>query len=248
VILALDSSTASLSIALLKEADGGLIPVLERRVSDGGKHGHRLPQCLDELLATAGLQPGDLDACAVGLGPGSFTGLRVGLATLKGLCYARRIPLRGISSLRAMAREESGLRPNGLYCPLLDARRGEVYAGLYRGSAVEPVTEEVVIPPASVPDWLRDHGGAEAILFGQGLHAYLEALRSALGDPTRLDPRLDLNGPQVPSAVQVAQLARSAEPFRMEALFALEPHYLRPFTADPPRTRSPPAGRPGTAR
>jgi tRNA threonylcarbamoyladenosine biosynthesis protein TsaB len=243
VILALDSATSALSIALLEIGTDGLLPVVERKVADGGKHGHRLPQVLDELLAERGLGPEELEACAVGLGPGSFTGLRVGLATMKGLCYARRIPLWGVSSLRAMAREQAARRPEAeiqnLHCPLLDARRGELYAGLFRGTSAEPVAAEVVLPPEAVPGWLLEHGGLEAVLFGEGVHAYLQALRSLPG----AELRLDLDGPRSPSALLVAQLARSREPFRLEALFALEPHYLRPFTADPPRAKPAPAGR-----
>jgi tRNA threonylcarbamoyladenosine biosynthesis protein TsaB len=235
VILALDSASSSLSLALLEDRGGDLFPLFERRVPDGGKHGHRLPQALEELLADAGLGVQDLEACAVGLGPGSFTGLRVGLATMKGLCYARRIPLSGASSLRAMAREETRRRPaSGLCVPLLDARRGEVYAGLYRGPEAEPIAEEAVLPPTGLPGWLAAHGAAEATLFGDGAHAYLDQLRSTLGGETSID----LEGPRFPSALEVAQLARSREPFRLEALFALEPHYIRPFTADPPRTRA----------
>jgi len=239
VILALDSATSSLSLAVLEARAGGLAPVLERVVSDGGKHGHRLPQVLDAVLAEAGLGLEDLEGCAVGLGPGSFTGLRVGLATAKGLCYARRLPLWGVSSLRAMACEEAERRPAGpdepLCCPLLDARRGEIYAGLYRGSEAEPVAEEAVLPPAALAAWLAEHGGAAAVLFGEGLLAHLEPLRSVAV--------MDVEGPRSPSARVVARLARSSEPFRLEALFALEPHYIRPFTADPPRVKPGSAGR-----
>jgi tRNA threonylcarbamoyladenosine biosynthesis protein TsaB len=243
VILALDSATSALSIALLETGADGLVPILEQQVMDGGKHGQRLPQVLEELLGQRGLGPKDLEACAVGLGPGSFTGLRVGLATMKGLCYARRIPLWGVSSLRAMAREQAERLPSGqeerLHCPLLDARRGELYAGLYRGPFAERAADEVVLPPDALPGWLLAHGGAEAVLLGEGLHAHLQPLRSAPGAQLRLD----LEGPRTPSARVVAQLARSSEPFRLEALFALEPHYLRPFTADPPRAKPASAAR-----
>jgi hypothetical protein len=92
----------------------------------------------------------------------------------------------------------------------------------------------VALPPVALGDWLVGHGGVGAILHGEGLRVHRELLQSTLGEKVILDPQ----GPVSPSALEVARLARSAQPFRKEALFALEPHYVRPFTSVPPRARA----------
>lgn len=111
----------------------------------------RLAGEVREALARARREFSRLDLVCVGLGPGSFTSLRVGLATAKGLCLAHDTPIVGIGSLAAMA-WQARARAAGLLCPLLDARRSEVYGGLYRADAesVTPVAAEFVSAPANL--------------------------------------------------------------------------------------------------
>jgi len=222
VILALDSSTRTLSLALARWQGQALEVLAARELDDGGQHGHSLPIAIDALLREGGASLDALTGCAVGLGPGSFTGLRVGLATLKGICYARHLPLAGASSLRALAAAAPGV-DGELVCALLDARRGELYAGLFRGPRAERA-----LPPAALPGWLSEMGASRVRAFGEGLLAQRAALE-ALASPALA---FDLEGPKSPTALNVAKLAGPSGDTRPEALFAIEPRYVRPSEAE----------------
>src|SRR5512136_1768203 len=114
LVAAIDTATPTLSCALL-ELRGGEVEVLttrtDRPAGPGPGHGIRLPGALADLLGALGRRVPDVEAFAVGLGPGSFTGLRIGLATWKGLAYANRRPIAGVSSLAAMALDAAGAAP-----------------------------------------------------------------------------------------------------------------------------------------
>jgi tRNA threonylcarbamoyladenosine biosynthesis protein TsaB len=228
VILALDSSTAELSLAILESTGSGLTLVSERNLPDGGKHGTRLPAAVEDLLRESGTSVADLSACVAGLGPGSFTGLRVGLSTLKGICYARQLPLIGVSSLRALAREAApGARSDALFCTLLDARHGHLYAALYAGPTAEPMAPEVSLRPAGLLGWLRAAGAEGARLIGEGVTAHRAALAESF-------PVERLEGvPLYPRASWLARLCATPLPaYDQVALFALEPHYVRASEAE----------------
>lgn len=228
MILALDSSTAELSLAILKPTPAGLTPVSERNLHDGGKHGTQLPVVADDLLREAGLTVADLTACVGGLGPGSFTGLRVGLSTLKGLCYARRIPLIGVSSMRALALEAAhGAAREALICTLLDARHGHLYASVHAGPTAEPLSPEVSLKPSGLLDWMRAVGAEGAKLVGEGVVAHREALAASF-------PAFRLEGtPHHPRASWLARLCTLPLPaYDQPALFGLEPHYVRASEAE----------------
>ncbi|MHB8418609.1 MAG: tRNA (adenosine(37)-N6)-threonylcarbamoyltransferase complex dimerization subunit type 1 TsaB [Myxococcales bacterium] len=225
MLLSLDSSTRTLSLALLRWEGGET--VLTRDIDDGGQHGHSLPSAIDALLREAGASLASLRGCAVGLGPGSFTGLRVGMATLKGLCYARHLPLAGASSLRALALGAASRAAEGeILCALLDARRGELYAGLFRGPAAEPLGAERALPPAELAGWLA--GAPRVRLFGEGLLAQRAAIEAAW----REGWTLDFDAPPTPKGAQVGRLTGPPAEGRPEALFALEPRYVRPSEAE----------------
>jgi tRNA threonylcarbamoyladenosine biosynthesis protein TsaB len=228
VILALDSSTAELSLALFEVGPGGFTRVGERNLHDGGKHGTRLPILVDELLGATGVSVTSLSACVGGLGPGSFTGLRVGLATLKGICYARHIPLIGVSSARALAREAAqGASKEALFCTLLDARHGHLYASVYAGPTAEPFAPEVSLRPAELLPWLKTAGAEEARLIGEGVAVHREALRASFPDSRLEGP------PLFPRAAWLAELVSlPLPPYDPAALFALEPHYVRASEAE----------------
>ena len=238
LVAALDTSTLTLSCALCEVARGEVRVVAERterapakpgpQGSTGG-HGARLPGVLLELVAGAGKGLADVEGYAVGLGPGSFTGLRIGLATWKGLAYAQRRPIAGVSSLAAMALDAAAKAPEGaLLVPLLDAKKAELYAGFYRvgSGAVEAVVPEVALAPGALAARLAALADARPIVFGNGLAADGGALASAL----RLSPDVP-----TPSAAAVARLSAAAlegAPHDPARLFALEPHYIRPSEAE----------------
>jgi tRNA threonylcarbamoyladenosine biosynthesis protein TsaB len=200
-LLALDSSSPLLSCALWE--DGGTVA----ESLHPEKAGDVLP---DVLLALAPLD--SVDALAVGIGPGSFTGLRVGLAAVKALAYARKLPLLGASSLRALAL--AARRRDELLVPTLEARRGELFACAVRGSEV--VRPETVLRAAELAAWLP--GGAVPI--GPGARA------NGFAVPDE---------PRAPSAWAVAELCapilRGAR-YDEAACFALSPNYLQPSSAE----------------
>ncbi len=241
LVAAVDSATLTLSCALVEIDGGGAVRLVADRTDrappkaatsgPAGGHSVRLPGALADLLAADGRQLRDVEAYAIGLGPGSFTGLRIGLATWKGLAYANRRPIAGVSSLAAMALDAAAAAQEGaLLVPLLDARKGEVYAGFYRAVAggAEAAAPDAALSPGALAERVavlepareRRHG------FGEG-HAAFPALAEAL-------PLLAA-GPATPSAMAVARLAaprlRGAA-YDAQALFALEPQYVRASEAE----------------
>jgi len=221
-LLTLDTSGRAGSIAL---SDGETL-LGEHFCNGPGTHSEWLLSAIAELSRTLGLPLSRLDAIAVVVGPGSFTGLRVGVATAKGLALALDRPLLGVSSLQALA---AGVgvtqRP---VCALLDARKQEVYACLYQldGSGVpEPLGDERVLPPeqllASLP--------GDVLLVGDGALRYRDLLAGGLGPDIRFAP----SPCQYPRAGQAAGLAlrqfRCGEAVTAERLGA---RYLRPSEAE----------------
>jgi tRNA threonylcarbamoyladenosine biosynthesis protein TsaB len=127
-ILGFDTSTAASSAAVLLD-DGRVVestPPAER-LAERPAHASELLPAVHDVMGRAAVGFRDLDAIAVGLGPGTFTGLRIGIATARGLAKANGLPLRGVSSLAALA---AGM-PAGERLPLIDAKRGEVYGALF---------------------------------------------------------------------------------------------------------------------
>ncbi|MBE1557021.1 tRNA (adenosine(37)-N6)-threonylcarbamoyltransferase complex dimerization subunit type 1 TsaB [Sporosarcina limicola] len=124
--LGIDTANTPLSVAIVK--DGVLL--VEENSGMAINHSLRAMPAIEELLTKAELKPSDIDAIAVSEGPGSYTGVRIGVTIAKTLAWTLDKPLVGISSLRALAMD--ALFFDGLICPIVDARRGNVYAGVYR--------------------------------------------------------------------------------------------------------------------
>jgi tRNA threonylcarbamoyladenosine biosynthesis protein TsaB len=240
LVAALDTATLTLSCALADVSAGGAVRVRCSRTDrqppkavEGkvGGHGAALPQALVDLLRAEGLAIPDVEGFAVGLGPGSFTGLRVGLATWKGLAYANRRPIAGASSLAAMALAAARDAPEGaVLVPLLDARKGEVYAGFYRARAggVVALADEVAAPPGALAGRIAAAtGGAAPLAFGEGYDAYAAALGPSV-------PRLATEVATPPADALAALVAErlATAVFDAPALFALEPHYVRASEAE----------------
>jgi len=215
LILGLDSSTLTASVALL---DGDQL--LHAADASAGRHSEVLLPLVDAAFAAAGRRPADLRAIACGAGPGSFTGLRIGLATAKGLCLALGLPLHLPSSLAALAWGARGLgRP---VLAVLDARRHEVFAGLFDELGA-PLGAETVGPPEILVELAA---GRQPIVVGDGAQAYPDAAARAG------EPRLDLR--RTPAAEAIARLAASTP---AAPLAAAAPTYLRgaDAIAKPPR-------------
>ena len=148
-ILAFESSAKAASVALLQ--DGVLLA--ESFMNNGKTHSATLMPMAQELLKNCEMQSSDLDAVAVALGPGSFTGVRIGVAAAKGLAWAAEKPVCGVSTLLGMASQMAGFV--GTICPVMDARRSQVYNALFQsdGKQLTRITEDRAI---SLEDLKKD--------------------------------------------------------------------------------------------
>jgi tRNA threonylcarbamoyladenosine biosynthesis protein TsaB len=233
-VLAIDTATLTASAAVVDidvGGDGRVIAAGDVVTVTAG-HGERLVPHLEALLARAGTTLAAIDAFAVGAGPGSFTGLRIGLATAKGLAFAVGRPLWLASSLAALAWDLAAAAPAhaGLLVPALDARRGEIYVGFYRraGTSVVAVAPERVLPPAALAAALDELGEAAAgdgLCAGDALAVHADALA---GLPARIVRRPDIRA--TPSAWGAAMVAAGGA--RTDALAHGAPAYIRPSEAE----------------
>ena len=250
LILALDSSSLTLSCALVEVAEVGApgeraesaVRVLAESLHPPpDKAGDLLPQALEAVCAQSGKRLDEVSAMAVGTGPGSFTGLRIGIAAAKGLCYARRWPLAGASSLHALALAAAPhARAGQLIISTAEARRGELYAASWRSTSehqyndvitVHAVAAEAVYRAEAFAALLR---GLEEVplVVGPGAAACADQLSAAGVDLTALAPP---DAPRTPSAAAIARLCAPAlrgASFDAVALFALAPNYFKPSEAE----------------
>jgi tRNA threonylcarbamoyladenosine biosynthesis protein TsaB len=167
-ILGIETSTRRGTVAL---TEGGQ-PIVALSHDEPGAHAERMVGLIRAVLHQAGWSPKSLDRLGVGIGPGSFTGIRVGIALAQGIALGLQLPLVGVESLRAMARAVPPSYP-GLRCPLVDARRGEVFAAAYesdgatalspiaisRGAALERLAELCPGPSILVGEVVAELGG-----------------------------------------------------------------------------------------
>ncbi len=220
-ILALDTATRTGSVALL---DGPKL-VAETLLNIKAVHSERLLDQVRQVLQAGNLALRELDLIAVVRGPGSFTGLRIGLATAKGLAQAAKIPLMGISSLQLLAMNLP-ICPVPI-CTFLDARKQEVYTALYRWVDGMPVAvgPELVLPPEKA---LRLIIG-EVALVGDAVELYYPLIQKILGDRVRF-PAVCHHQPRASAAaVLAAQLFHPGMPL---AAAQLAPVYIRPSDAE----------------
>ncbi len=221
MILAIETSTTFASVALV---DGDV--VLAEAESEARTHSEKLIGLIDSVLKSAQVELEALDGFAVGVGPGSFTGLRIGMATAKGLCFATDKPLWAVSSLAALALEASAGAGEKLLVPVLDARRKEVFAGFFTGAGEALIASgaEIVLPPSQLAAAVATASdGRESIVFGEGAQLYREVLDIAIA-------AIDDNRPRRPRASFVARLARRADPESNMAQLA--PVYIRKSEAE----------------
>ncbi len=183
-ILAIDTATPCSTVALTNGTrnDGSVIAMLS--LSSNVTHSRRLLTSIDHLLSDTGIAKDDISGYAVGLGPGSFTGLRIGMATAKGLAAASGVPLYGVSTLDIIAANCSDTR---LICSVLDARKKEVYASFYRCDVAgrpHRVSDIIAVSPEMLADCIEE----PVLMVGDGLSVYGELWRSALGDKITIAP------------------------------------------------------------
>jgi tRNA threonylcarbamoyladenosine biosynthesis protein TsaB len=238
VILALDTTTKAGSCALWR--DGALV---EQRPGDAARtHAERLPGDLADLLAAHGLTVKDVDLYAVASGPGSFTGLRVGIATIQGLALVHGRKVVAVSALEALAQcGAAAVEGAAMAGGWMEAYRGEVFGALYRitarGTGLSTL-QEVAAPAVASPgdlatEWARiiknDGNGGEAVVIGDAVPSTRDALSAALPSSVRL---LDT----VPLAATIARIAHAHQE-RATLPHAIVPLYVRRPDAELARDR-----------
>jgi tRNA threonylcarbamoyladenosine biosynthesis protein TsaB len=225
--LGVDTSTPVNTVAL---CDDGRI-LVETAVDCGRAHAERLMATVDWVLAEAGTDMDGIGMLAVSVGPGSFTGLRIGVAAWKGLALARGIPLVGVPTLDALTR--IGAFHDTAVCPMLDAKMNEVFAALYRFSPKgrEKLTEDCVVPASE----MLARAPEDTIFLGDGADLYRDAILAARPNATILgggfrSPRASAVCIEAEAMVK-AGCATSAAAVKPVYLRMSQPEVLRAKTA-----------------
>ncbi|WP_338874597.1 tRNA (adenosine(37)-N6)-threonylcarbamoyltransferase complex dimerization subunit type 1 TsaB [Spirosoma sp. SC4-14] len=224
LILSLDTSTAACSVALHHNNSLlGSYELFTERTSAA-----MLTTLLEQVVEHSGYSLKQIDAVAVAKGPGSYTGLRIGVSTAKGLCFALDKPLVAINTLTGMTEQvRPYYQPGYTLCPMIDARRMEVYCALYNisGEEIEP-TSARIIDENSFAQWLAQ---GPVVFFGDGA-AKCRTVLSYSPSAVFIDQ------PVVPSARTIGKLATAAfERSAFENMATFEPLYLKDFMTTKPK-------------
>ena len=247
MILCLETSTAVCSVALVE--NGNVVAL--RESLDGQNHAEKITLFIDEVMKEAGISYKDLDAVATSMGPGSYTGLRIGVSTAKGLCYAMEKPLIAIDTLAAMAcgfndaetqrgkvtelmvgvnsqSQSQGQQPTAILCPMIDARRMEVYTAFFNEKLERTSeTEALVIDENSFMELKQNN---HLYLFGDGADKLAALFEN--------DENITVVEKFHCSAAYMAKLADEAftnKQFVDTAYF--EPFYLKNFVPGMPKVK-----------
>ena len=230
LILCIETGTDICSVGIARDGE-----LMSLRESDQGRdHAKQVAVFVDELLRETGVKPDELDAVAVGMGPGSYTGLRIGVSFAKGLCYGLNIPLLAVGSLEALTDVaikdyEAGIIQvedwdEALLCPMVDARRMEVYTQIFnsRCEAQSEVSAEIITED-SFSQW-RSKG--KLVIFGNGAAKCQEMLPDAI--------YIDV----APSARGLTRIAHQLfEAGKTVDIAYFEPFYLKDFVVIPSKKK-----------
>jgi tRNA threonylcarbamoyladenosine biosynthesis protein TsaB len=228
MIICLETATNLCSVALCDSA--GVVSLKES--SELKSHASMLTVFIDEILKENGLRTRDLDAVAVSKGPGSYTGLRIGVSVAKGIAYASSIPLIGIETTRSMfygisdkMEKNSGNIDNTLFCPMLDARRMEVYYAIYdsKGNIIKEISAEIMTEDS----FSGIHESRRIIFFGDGALKCKEVIKRK-NIHFEEDFRISASHMYTPVLMSLAD-------HHFEDVAYFEPLYLKDFIITKPR-------------
>lgn len=221
-ILAVDTSTVMTTCAVL---DGDQL-IGEYALSQSMHHSEKLVPMVKEVLDRLDLGIKDMDLFATTIGPGSFTGLRIALATIKGFAHLYDKPVVGISTMEALA---FNLPYNDIVVPMIDARRNRVYTGIYRwqGENLETILKPDALEIEDIMEQLDPY--ENVIVNGDGSMLYKELIKERLGNRVKFSKP----GDTMPRAASVCEIAKMRyEQNQIDDYFSLTPDYLRPSQAE----------------
>ncbi|MGY5354958.1 tRNA (adenosine(37)-N6)-threonylcarbamoyltransferase complex dimerization subunit type 1 TsaB [Wenyingzhuangia sp. IMCC45467] len=222
LILTLETSTKNCSVGLAK--DGVCIALKEENKGDYS-HAEKLHVFIEEILASKNIKPTDLDAVAVGKGPGSYTGLRIGVSAAKGLAYAIQKPLIAIDTLKILAKTIN--IEQGLIVPMIDARRLEVYSAIFKKDYTYLRSAEAeIIDEASYQDLLHEQ---PVYFLGDGAFKCKEIIKHKNAN------FIDDKFPSVSEMAFLAEEKHQQNDFEDTAYF--EPFYLKDFVVTPQKKK-----------
>ncbi|NLT96266.1 MAG: tRNA (adenosine(37)-N6)-threonylcarbamoyltransferase complex dimerization subunit type 1 TsaB [Clostridia bacterium] len=224
IILSIDSATPVAGVAVI---DQNTI-LAESFLNTGNTHSEQLLPLIDRTLREVKLSLNDLDAIAVSIGPGSFTGLRIGLATAKGLAQVSGLKLVAVPTLDALAQNLADL--DGYICPILNARKGEVYTALYETEEgeIKRISEYQAVKPQVLCEKIRGLDNKVTFL-GDGVFEYRDLISSLLGRQAHW-PSVNNLLPR-PSSLALLGL-KKLQRGKTEDIYTLLPFYLRKSEAE----------------
>lgn len=227
IILHIDTATTVCSVAVSE--NGEILCV--REVNEPNVHASILTLLIERVLADAGYKLGDLCAISVNKGPGSYTGLRIGVAVAKGLCYALDLPLLAVDGLYAMAlafmARDPAVSSTTMYCPMIDARRMEVFTAFYDGGKREIcAVHALIVDPETFDPYKGKY--QKIVLFGPGA--------DKLGKLFEGDETIEVcSGFENSAAYLVEEGHKKYDAGAFEDPVYFEPFYLKEFVATTPK-------------
>lgn len=230
LLLHIETSTAVCSVALGK--DGDLLALKETK--EGMKHATHLTVFIENVLKENNFTPADLDGVVISMGPGSYTGLRIGVSTAKGICYGANLPLIAINTLQAMAKPlldntdvlaQLNNPEKAYYCPMIDARRMEVYTAFFnnKNELIGEISADII----DENSYSNELSKREIVFFGDGSSKCKEVIKSKNGI------FLDNITPSAIGMIELAEMKFQNQEFEDVAYF--EPFYLKDFVATTPK-------------
>lgn len=221
-ILCIETSTNCCSAAITIHGEAKAI----RANLTGANHASELPLFIEELMNEARTNSWNIDAIALSQGPGSYTGLRIGASLAKGLCYGLNIPLIPVDTLQILCvsfiAQTPTLEANSILCPMLDARRMEVYTALYTHLAKRTTNVEAkIIDEHAFEEQLKDNN---IYFFGNGANKCQDMIQSANAHFVQ-----DI----LPEAQYMGTIAEQATQLDIKQVAYYEPFYLKEFIAAP---------------
>ena len=217
LILAIETATTNCSVALFK---AGVLIAEKEHNTDGYTHAEQLTLFIEEVVESAKISLQEIEAVALSKGPGSYTGLRIGTSTAKGLCYALEVPLLSTSTLKAMAFAMAKNHVADIYCPMIDARRMEVFSALFdkNNKKVRDVQADIVDE-----DTYTKFLDKEVLFFGDGAFKCKEIINNT---------NAKFMQGIYPSAKDLGALSYQKFVNKdIEDLAYFEPYYLKDFVA-----------------